>query len=65
MESGALDSFAVVRLIQFVEERFGVRIPDSDIGPALFASAATISDYVDRARQPGPVAAPAAISADA
>lgn len=48
MEAGILDSFGVVRLIQFVEEEFGIRIPDGDIGPALFASPEAISNYVDR-----------------
>lgn len=51
MEAGVLDSFAVVRLIQFIEEAYGVRIPDSDIGPVLFSSGAAIGDYVDRLRQ--------------
>jgi acyl carrier protein len=50
METGVLDSFAVVRLIQFIEEQFSVRIPDSDIGPVLFSSGAAIGDYVDRLR---------------
>lgn len=50
MEAGVLDSFAVVRLIQSVEEEFGIRIPDSDIGPALFSSGAAIGDYVERMR---------------
>ncbi|HHY48907.1 MAG TPA: acyl carrier protein [Alphaproteobacteria bacterium] len=50
MEAGIIDSFGVVRLIQFVEEQFNLRIPDSDIGPALFASAAAISAYIERHR---------------
>lgn len=59
METGVLDSFAVVRLIQFIEEEFAVRIPDSDIGPVLFSSGAAIGDYVDRLRQAAPARASA------
>jgi acyl carrier protein len=57
IEAGFIDSFAIVRMIQLIEEQFGVRIPDKDIGPAIFASGATISDYVERAQ--GTVGAPA------
>ena len=64
MEAGILDSFGVVRLIQFMEDEFGIRIPDSDIGPALFASAGAISTYVEQQRSPGD-ARTASIPADA
>jgi len=50
LEAGVLDSFAIVRMIQFVEEKFGVQIADRDIGPAVFASAATLTAYVERAQ---------------
>ncbi|MDP1729785.1 MAG: phosphopantetheine-binding protein [Devosia sp.] len=50
MAAGILDSFGVVQLIQFVEQEFNIRIPDSDIGPDLFASAAAISNYVEQRR---------------
>lgn len=46
LETGFLDSINLVRLIQFLEERFKIQIPDADLGPELFASAATISAYV-------------------
>jgi acyl carrier protein len=57
IEAGFIDSFAIVRMIQFIEEQFGVRIPDKDIGPALFASGASISDYIERAQGTAGVAA--------
>ena len=50
MGAGILDSFGVVQLIQFVEQKFNIRIPDSDIGPAIFASATAISSYVEQRR---------------
>jgi acyl carrier protein len=48
LESGLLDSINLVQLIQFVEERFGVAIPDEDIGPEIFATPATLSAYVTK-----------------
>jgi len=48
--SGVLDSFGVVQLLHFVEQEFGIRIPDSDIGPEIFSTAASLSAYVDGRR---------------
>jgi acyl carrier protein len=47
---GVLDSFGVVQLLQFVEQEFGIRIADGDVGPEIFASAATLSDYIEQQR---------------
>jgi len=47
MELGLLDSMGLVRLIQFVEERFGISIPDADVTPDLFASPADLAAYVN------------------
>ena len=46
MEEGLIDSIGLVRLLQFVEERFGVSIPDEDVTPELFASPADLAAYV-------------------
>jgi acyl carrier protein len=48
LETGLLDSINLVQLIQFVEERFGIAIPDADIGPEIFATPAALAAYVDR-----------------
>ncbi len=48
LETGILDSINLVRLIQFLEERFGIDIPDGDFGPELFESPASLAAYVDR-----------------
>lgn len=50
MAAGILDSFGVVQLIQFVEQEFDIRIPDSDIGPHIFASATALTSYVEQKR---------------
>ena len=47
LETGLLDSINLVGLIQFLEERFGIRVPDSDIGSDLFASPASLIAYVE------------------
>lgn len=48
LEAGVLDSINLVRLVQFLEERFGISIPESDMGAELFESPASVSAYVTR-----------------
>ncbi len=48
LEAGVLDSINLVRLVQFLEERFAIKIPDGDLGPELFESPASLSAYVER-----------------
>lgn len=48
LETGLLDSINLVGLIQFLEEHFSIKIPDSDIGADLFTSPATLISYVER-----------------
>jgi acyl carrier protein len=48
LEAGVLDSINLVRLVQFIEERFKVSIGDADLGPELFESPATLAAYVAR-----------------
>jgi acyl carrier protein len=46
LEAGILDSINLVRLVQFLEERFAIKIPDGDLGPELFESPASLAAYV-------------------
>ena len=48
LETGLLDSINLVGLLQFLEERFSLSVPDSDIGAELFDSPATLTAYVER-----------------
>lgn len=48
LETGLLDSINLVGLLQFLEERFSLSVPDSDIGADLFSSPATLAAYVER-----------------
>ena len=53
LEAGVLDSINLVRLVQFLEERFKLSIPDADMGAELFESPATVAAYVQhRVAQP-------------
>ena len=51
-ESGILDSLTLLRLVVFLEKRFGITMGDADLLPENFASVNTICAYL-RAREPG------------
>ena len=48
LETGLLDSINLVGLLQFLEERFSLSVPDGDIGAELFSSPASLAAYVER-----------------
>jgi acyl carrier protein len=52
LESGILDSLSLLRLVVFLEERFGITVGDADLLPENFASVNAICAYL-RAREPG------------
>lgn len=45
-ESGLLDSFALPDLVSALEERFNIKVPDSDLSPRKFDSVARIDSYL-------------------
>ena len=47
---GALDSTDVLRLVLFVEERFGVRVEDDELVPENFGSLQRLAELVERKR---------------
>ena len=51
LDSGILDSLNLLRLVLFLEERFGITMGDADLLPENFASVNTICAYL-RAREP-------------
>ncbi len=51
LETGILDSLGLLKLVVFLEERFGIAMGDTDLLPDNFASVNAICAYV-RARQP-------------
>jgi acyl carrier protein len=52
LDSGILDSLSLLRLVVFLEERFGITMGDADLLPDNFASVNTICAYL-RAREAG------------
>lgn len=45
-ESGLLDSFALPDLVSALEEKFKLKIPDSDLNPRKFDSVSRIDAYL-------------------
>jgi acyl carrier protein len=52
LETGILDSLGLLKLVVFIEERFGISMGDADLLPDNFSSVNAICAYV-RAREPG------------
>jgi acyl carrier protein len=52
LENGVIDSLSLLRLVVFLEERFGIAVGDADLLPENFSSVNAICAYV-RAREPG------------
>lgn len=48
IDSGVIDSMALMRLITFVEERTGVRIPDDEVLPDNFQTVEEIEALIAR-----------------
>jgi acyl carrier protein len=46
-QAGVLDSMGVLELIMFIEERFGVRVPDEDALPEHLDAVDRIVRYVE------------------
>ena len=46
-ESGLLDSFALPDLLSALEEKFSIKIPDSDLSPRKFDTLSRIEAYLD------------------
>ncbi len=47
---GILDSLALLKLLQFLEERFGIEVEDGDVVPANFETIEQIAAFVERKR---------------
>lgn len=48
VENGILDSLALVRLIAWIGETFGIPVDDLDLAPDDFRTMAAIRDFVER-----------------
>lgn len=47
-QAGVLDSMGVLELIMFIEERFGLSVPDEDTLPENLDSIERIAGYISR-----------------
>ena len=47
---GLIDSTSMLRLVLFIEERFGVRVEDDELVPENFETVATLAEFVERKR---------------
>jgi acyl carrier protein len=48
LDDGVIDSMGAVELVAFIEDRFGVGIPDDEITEDNFGSIAAIAGFVGR-----------------
>jgi D-alanine--poly(phosphoribitol) ligase subunit 2 len=46
-DSGLLDSFALTDMVAALEEKFGIKVPDSDLNPRKFDTIEKIEAYVE------------------
>jgi acyl carrier protein len=50
LANGTIDSLGILQLVAFVDESFGVRVPDEDVTYENFHSVRALSDYLSRLR---------------
>ena len=48
LESGTLDSVGVMRLVAFLESRYGIEVQDDDLMPENFDTLAAITAFIER-----------------
>jgi acyl carrier protein len=47
---GLVDSTSMLRLVLFIEERFGVRVEDDELVPENFETIAKLAEFVEQKR---------------
>lgn len=48
LESGVIDSTGILELIEFLEERFGIDVSDSETVPENLGSIGNLTEYITR-----------------
>lgn len=48
LEKGVIDSTGVLELMTFIEERFGIKVDDSELVPENFDSIGRVAAFVER-----------------
>lgn len=52
LDNGIIDSMNVLELVMFVEEKFGIKVGDSEIVPDNFDSVARLSNFIRSKKEP-------------
>jgi methoxymalonate biosynthesis acyl carrier protein len=50
LSAGILDSLAILQLVAFIEEQFGIKVPDEDVVFENFQSINTLTSYLENYR---------------
>jgi acyl carrier protein len=53
-DAGIIDSAGLISFICFIEEKYGISIPDEDLLPEHFSSVSTIASYIREGRREMP-----------
>jgi acyl carrier protein len=51
LENGVIDSVSMIELVGFIEETYGVHIPDEDLMPEHFETLEAIVSYIEKRKQ--------------
>ncbi|OFV83609.1 MAG: hypothetical protein A2W26_03390 [Acidobacteria bacterium RBG_16_64_8] len=51
LNAGIIDSLGILRLVAFIEERFGVKVPDEDVVFENFQNIKVMARYVEERRR--------------
>lgn len=51
LEKGVIDSVGVMRLVTFLEKRFGIVVKDKELVPEVFKDLGALSDFVAKKRR--------------
>lgn len=51
LQSGLLDSIKILQLVQFIEKRFAIQIPQTDVTVTQFGSINAIVDYLNQRKE--------------
>jgi acyl carrier protein len=50
LERGIIDSVGILRLVGFIESKFGVRVKDRELVPEIFHSVKTLAAFIEKKR---------------
>lgn len=51
LESGIIDSTGILEVVAWIEETFGIRVPDSDLLPENFDTVQRLATYLEKSAE--------------